>query len=290
MIRLIAMDNDGTLLRPSPTAEKPLNKAVAEALQAAQAAGIHLAIATGRVPNDASFIMQDIGIDAHILALNGSCCLDHPFGPIIEAHNFTTEEIIPICRVLDENSIFYGLFGDNELIISNGTDDDASLNRYWGTYFRREGSGITVQVDRGIAQRVRKGAQKLLIFSEEGERVLGPIRQFLQKNRPQFVYSASWHNNIEVNPSGVDKGMAVQNLAKRLGISMDEVMTIGDNTNDVPMLKIAGYGVAMGNACADAKAAANYIAPSNAEDGVAAAIRELALGEPMRLMKKVDRA
>ena len=78
-------------------------------------------------------------------------------------------------------------------------------------------------------------------------------------------------------PQGVSKGRAVKELAEKMGIGPDQVMTVGDFDNDLSMIEYAGYGIAMGNATPKVKAAAKYVTLTNDEDGVAAAIRKYVL-------------
>jgi len=89
--------------------------------------------------------------------------------------------------------------------------------------------------------------------------------------------SKSWRDNLEVMDKGVSKGSAVKLLCERLGINSDEVMAIGDNENDLSMIKFAGVGVAMGNAEDMVKEQADFITSSNDEDGVALAIEKYVL-------------
>lgn len=83
--------------------------------------------------------------------------------------------------------------------------------------------------------------------------------------------------NIEVNAAGVNKGSGLVELGKRLGIEREEIMAFGDGDNDEPMLRKAGFGVAMANAEEKVKATADYITGSNEEDGVAKAIERFVL-------------
>ena len=78
--------------------------------------------------------------------------------------------------------------------------------------------------------------------------------------------------NIELNAKTANKGWAVMELAGRLGIEKAQVMAMGDNHNDIDMLKAVGYPVAMGNAEDEVKALAAHITLSNREEGAAAAI------------------
>ena len=82
---------------------------------------------------------------------------------------------------------------------------------------------------------------------------------------------------VEGLAASVSKGTAAARLADRLGVAREEVMALGDGGNDLAMVEWAGLGVAMGNAAPAVRAAADVIAPSQAEDGAAWAIEQLAL-------------
>ena len=83
--------------------------------------------------------------------------------------------------------------------------------------------------------------------------------------------------NLEFNKAGISKATGVRFLSEYLGVSVNDVIAIGDSENDIEMLKIAGTGIAMGNAVEEAKAAADDITASNDEDGVAKAIEKYLL-------------
>jgi hydroxymethylpyrimidine pyrophosphatase-like HAD family hydrolase len=82
-------------------------------------------------------------------------------------------------------------------------------------------------------------------------------------------------NYLEIIPPGVNKAKAVAELAQTLGVELSQVAALGDGENDVEMLKEVGLGIAMGNACDDAKAAAGWLTGTNDEGGVAQAVRRL---------------
>jgi hydroxymethylpyrimidine pyrophosphatase-like HAD family hydrolase len=74
---------------------------------------------------------------------------------------------------------------------------------------------------------------------------------------------------VEISPVGISKALGVQQVARPLGIGSVEVVAFGDMPNDIPMLRWAGHGVAMGNAHSEAIAAANEVTAPNDDDGVA---------------------
>ena len=80
---------------------------------------------------------------------------------------------------------------------------------------------------------------------------------------------------VECTPEGADKALGLERLCTNLGIDRSEVVAFGDNNNDVSMLAWAGRGIAMQNATADAKAAADEITASNIDFGVAQVLERL---------------
>jgi hypothetical protein len=91
---------------------------------------------------------------------------------------------------------------------------------------------------------------------------------------------------VEGNPLGVSKGNALQRLANHLDVPQTQVMAIGDQDNDIPMLAWAGVGVAMSNGSPASKAVADWIAPSLTEDGAAVAIERFVLNNSPDLCKE----
>lgn len=92
-----------------------------------------------------------------------------------------------------------------------------------------------------------------------------------------FHVTSSFEQNMEVNATTANKGMALKALAQQLNISAQQIMAFGDNLNDMTMLRYAGHPIAMGNAVTEVKDLATYVTKSNLEDGVAYAIEKLLL-------------
>ena len=98
-------------------------------------------------------------------------------------------------------------------------------------------------------------------FSEEDEKAISP-------SMPHCV-SARWHPNFtDITVQGADKGNALKQMSKHLGIGLEECIVFGDGGNDMTILQTAGIGVAMGNAYEGVKAVANYVTTSVDEDGI----------------------
>jgi len=272
-IRLIAMDMDGTLLTSHPRVIPSEN---IEALRRAADAGIHLAIASGRLPDDAGFFALDAELPMHIIALNGSAVMEKPLGQIMERHYIDSQTALRILEMLEERQFMYSLFSDHDVVHCHSQSDVIPL---LGTHLLRQGSRTRLEREVSQAYARHDRVSKFVVTCADDAERIQSLRRRLEAQEPLVEVSSSWVDNIEINPLGVNKGSALTALAASLGIPMSQVMAIGDNDNDIPMLRAAGYGVAMGNATPAAREAANWLTLPCQEYGVAAAIRALALGE-----------
>ena len=117
-----------------------------------------------------------------------------------------------------------------------------------------------------------KDMQKITInfaTDSSGERIdLDEVLEIVERY-PEFNAVTGGINNIEISDSAATKGDAMMWLAERLGIDREQIVTFGDSENDITMIKMAGTGVAMGNALDEVKAAADAVTQTNDDDGVA---------------------
>lgn len=268
-IRLIAMDMDGTLLNPA----QQLSEGNRLALLEAQQAGIQLAICSGRMPGDSAMFALENGLEhIAILGLNGGCCQRSPVAKPYVNHTLPPETVLTCGALFAKHNVTYGLFLQNHVVIFQGTKELRRCD--WGGHWDTPGSPVMTfggELDALAAQGVNK-----MVCVEDDEALLAGIRIRLEMIKALQVTS-SWVNNLELMPQGVDKGLAVREAAQEWGIDLSQIMVIGDYDNDLSMFRCAGLAVAMGNAPAHIKAEADVTTLSNAEDGVAYAIRKWAL-------------
>lgn len=284
-IRLIATDMDGTLLLDGGKGIPPAN---AEALRAAHAAGIELALCSGRIPDDMGFYAMDVGVPMHILALNGTCTMDRPLGSIVRSDYISPDSTRKLYSMLQQHPVAYGIFSDHELVVGPITMSEDMLKIIFGENILREGTRTVIRDGgRGVEPLLQRGVNKMMIFTDGDPLPLQKLQKRMQEELPDVEVSSSWVNNLEVNARTSNKGTALTALAEQLGIPMSQVMAIGDNDNDIPMLQAAGVGVAMGNASPAALAAARYQTLTNADCGLAAAIRAIALGEDIPGVRRI---
>ena len=262
MIRLIATDLDDTLLN----ARSDINPRVMDALHAAMAAGCGVALSSGRMLEAMLPLAERIGVNAPMLLYNGALAYDHRTDETIFADQIPFETARDSAEMCESMGYYIQCYPGKRYYCDRVTE-----------YTRRYAASIHVDaipVGMPVSAWMKahpSGMQKLLLIdtpegatrAQEALRRAFPRGASFLKSKPYF---------LEIAPEGVDKGKALLRLAAHLGLSRDEVMAFGDGQNDVAMIAAAGTGVCMENGCPEARAAADLIAPSNIEDGVAVVI------------------
>ncbi|OPJ54677.1 Cof-type HAD-IIB family hydrolase [Clostridium oryzae] len=272
--KLICLDMDGTLLNSN----KEVTPKTKEAIKEAREAGAHVAICTGRPFVSAYQYAALLGIEAPIISANGAFIKDAKSKAVIYKEILGKKRCKLILDVLLKYEIIPN-FHTPEAIFTGGynkhymaydkfnktADDDKKISivicEDWDRLFNEYENNIVkcIAIDDDI-DKVRK-AKKELLELEELEVV------------------SSYINNFEIMKSGVSKGSGAKKMAEFLGLSADEVICVGDNENDLSMIKYAGLGVCMENGEETVKKQADYITSSNDEDGIAEVINKFILSK-----------
>ncbi|MBQ6959460.1 MAG: HAD family phosphatase [Clostridia bacterium] len=266
-IKLIATDIDGTLLN----AQGVITERSLRAIRAAQEKGITVAIATGRFPENAFLLLEDYGLRMPIIGVNGARIVDENLREI-SCHPMAPEAVQGTINVLMNAGSDFFVFGDHAICTATAQRKHHSeLSQ--GDRMRKLGFRYYHGKEE-VKDIVRQHAVYKFFVCDN---VPLPIVRKELASVPGIDLTQSWFNNIEIMPAGIDKGQGVRDLAASLGLSMDQVMTLGDQDNDIPILKAAGRGIAMGNASEETKAAARFVTASYAEEGFAKALETYAL-------------
>ncbi len=284
MVQIIASDMDGTLLNDKMV----ISKRNAAAVKEAQKQGVHFIVSTGRAYDEVKPLITEAGFNCPMITLNGAVVLDEN-GKEISAAPIPDSIAKKIMLTLKKNGLYFevitakGVCSDNkakrienfaELLASISPDTPYKLAVTLASA-RMELMNINyVDNYMDLVDDPKTVIGKIVVFSPEGQKVLGPIKDELSKN-DNLVITSSGPGNIEINHVNAQKGVALQAYADSLNIPMDNVMAIGDNNNDVSMLKAAGISYAMGNGSDEVKMLAKYITAPNTEDGAGIAIEEV---------------
>jgi Cof subfamily protein (haloacid dehalogenase superfamily) len=270
-IRMLAVDMDGTLLNN----QKQISTENAAALRELQGRGIHLVICTGRPPENARLLLRRYGLSCPVIGLNGALIVDGGGKEFLAEHPVPPEEAEKVRRLLEKNRMDYFVFTKTYMALREQTE--GTYTRLHIDYIYEISNGNYRAGPDEIGEALKQRIYKFAVFNREHPEALEKTRAELGEYDCLSV-SKSADTNIEIMSGGVDKGSGILDYARILNIPREEIMAMGDQENDIPMLKTAGYGFAMGNASEQVRLAAAYQTESNEENGVAKALLKHVLG------------
>lgn len=274
-VRLVAIDMDGTLL---PTFSQKVNDRNLKALRAAQAAGITVAIATGRRTNYVAPLLQGLGLHADMPLITSNGAVTRTLGgESVDRCHLQARVARGLCGLLRPYGTLVFTFdrvGKGELVLEDMEQAHQRIEMW-------------VEANRASIEEVRPLEHAL---NDGQDPIQGMVTGSVDRMR---LAEAAWKESewrglcecvrteypardlsiLDLLPPGVSKGWALARLAERLGVDRKETMAIGDNWNDVDMLEWAGQAVLMSNASQELRGMANMRgwkqAPTNDADGVA---------------------
>ena len=257
-IALVVSDVDGTLL----TRDKTLTDGARRAVRRLHEAGIGFTITSSRPIIGMGFLIEPLAITLPVGAFNGSCIVDPQLNPI-ELHLIPASAAQRSLEVLDQFGADIWLF----------TPDLWLTRRPDGEYVPHEKRAI--RADPTIVENFApylSTACKVVGSSSDAELLQRCEISMQQALGTQATAVRSQSYYLDVTPPGCDKGTFVQTIAKRLDISTDAVVTIGDMQNDLAMFRVSGMSIAMGNATDDVRKLATHVTASNEDEGFAKAV------------------
>lgn len=268
-IRLIAADMDGTLLN----SRSQLSDFTISTIHEAQSKGIIFAICSGRYLENIQILLEDAGIECPIIALNG--CMVQAGDKRVHTEFMTENTASRLYEAFERAGASYYLFGPQSVTTRRlGQRHHSEIS-----YAKRleEEWGVAFSKGKEAAKAASQTEQfKYFVYQDFESCTIEQAFEAVQ-DIPGIAFTRSGDRSFEVMPLDVDKKSGLERLARYLDIPMSEVMAIGDHDNDIPMLKEAGLGVAMGNAVEEAKRAADAVTEYNDDDGAAKAIIRFAL-------------
>ncbi|GLB60656.1 Cof-type HAD-IIB family hydrolase [Cytobacillus sp. NCCP-133] len=240
-IKLIALDMDGTLLNSNGEIPEENRKAIREAKDK----GIEVILSTGRSRLTARDHVDSLELNSYLITVNGS----EIFGP----------EGDLIARIPVDSKVMEWMWNLSQTYKTH----------FWATSCDR------VWMNE-MPENIHDYEWLKFGFDISDDKVRDMIHQELHSQGNLEITNSSL-TNIEVNALGINKAKGIQQVTDILGISMENVMAIGDSLNDIAMIEESGWGIAMGNAQDIVKETANAVTATNDENGVANAIRKWAL-------------
>lgn len=268
--RLVATDIDGTLLnehhQPSPRTRA--------ALAQLQARGVIVVLSTGRPPRSIRPLYESLGLDQPVVALNGALTF-HPGETVLLEHRPLPSAValllVNAIRSIDPD-MNIGMEYLDEWYVDH-IDDNLKMRIAAGLVPVLPVVGDLTEViaadDRGVS-KMYFGATAAKRAAIEGAFAAAGLSG-------EITVTSSGPDFVEILAAGVNKGAALTALAQRLGVPLAETVALGDEENDMQALKLAGLGIAMGNASPKVRNSARVVTETNTADGWARAIEKYVL-------------
>ena len=270
-VKLIALDLDGTLFN----SQSQISAHNIDTIKKANEAGATVVISTGRPYSGLPFEqLKGSGI-RFAITTNGSAIYEIESGKCLFEEAMDEDIILPILDFLLKKDIHMDAFIGGKgytpvqcVAAGQKLANPPALKHYiLNTRVRVDNLPLFIHENQLKVQKMT------LKFYPEGDifKDREEVRKYLESN-PAVTTVSGGYNNLEFTRADVNKGVGLQKMAQLLDIPVAKTLAVGDTENDLAIIRAAGVGVAMGNATAAVKSAADYITTSNDEDGVATAI------------------
>lgn len=264
-INLIATDIDGTLL----TSNHELTPRTEKALRAALDRGVHIVFATGKTRAATRELTDHLGLKMPGVYVQGLVIYDENDSVV---HQQLLDETI-LREVLD-----FAQPTDYELMAYSGMTIFAKRDGPYTQRMVRYHEPLPTVLD-SMHELLGATPVNKVQFFDTAARIAEVKKHIEPMIHERAVMTMPTYEILEVLPLGASKGAGLKHLLDIMHIDPANVMALGDGENDIEMLELAGFGVAMGNAMPKLKAAADYVTASNDEEGVALAIEKFVLGQ-----------
>ena len=287
MYKLVAIDLDGTMLNQYGI----ITERTKEIIKKVQEKGIEVMIASGRAITSVKRFSKEINSKKYFISGNGAITYDITNNKILYENVLKKYKALQIIKICEENSIYYNVYTENGIIAKSLNYN--TLYYYKDNLTKPDENRTHINIVENVYNYIDENDEKILkvMICDEHKSVFNSIVRKLKELSDIEVLEVSHMSRkiikqgteeialeyfyTEVSAKDVDKWNALEELIKLMNISKEEIVTIGDNANDVKMIKNAGLGIAMGESAPYVKQNADIITLTNEEDGVADALKKV---------------
>lgn len=264
--KLMLIDCDRTLLTDKGCVTERTQKAIRDSIKR----GVKVVFASGRAPSGIENIIKSIGAEGlidYLVCFNGGMILCLKDRQAVSESILTLDDVTKISESICGDPEDYYVFTSKRLVCQ-GNNEQAEIEAMKNNMSLIQDDVRQLDADEKAFKMVFAGKEEKL------DKIEKEIPEILRK---QYNVTRSEPNNLEFISLHASKGYALKKLTDILNIRIQDTICFGDSENDLSMLKIAGTGVAMGNACEKLKSVADCVTDSNNNEGLAKAIEKLVL-------------
>ena len=259
MIKMVATDIDGTIVKWGCDYSDGVKSCVKKLCDN----GVKVVLVTGRMHCATTHVAEALGLKTPIVSYQGGLIKNNN-GETLYQQNLDSDTAKKIIKWARKNDVHINLYLDDKLYVEK---DNEFVRKY------TDGKFISYEVCNFDDLNIENVNKILAIDFNDAERVTGWVCE-LRKNHPELYIVKSTPYFCEIGSSKAKKSAGVEFLANQWGIKKDEILTIGDQDNDIELLKAGGVPVAMGNASDELKKYACYITDTVENDGFAKAVEK----------------
>lgn len=272
-IRLIAFDLDGTTLR----GRTELSDRNRIAMEKADAAGVLVVPATGRLRSFLPPALAELPCLHYAITSNGAAVWDLKKNERICTNLIPTHAALQVQRVLADYELFVEYYVNGRAVVE--TDEPERARTVYGLpeskYYFLTKDYLRVEDVKAYLEQNAVEPEKINLMYIPDAIYAEVLARLQQIDGLEITFSNV--DNIEINAKGCDKGLALLALCEKLGIDPEETLAVGDNGNDLAMLRAAGIAAVVGNGIEEAKQAADAVVAPCLEDGFAEAVEGFVL-------------
>ena len=283
MYKLLALDIDGTILR----SDRGLSRETVQALARARRAGLEYTLVTGRQWAEARIVARKLDLRLPVVCQNGSHILDPVTGRELFHQTVPLDAALALTVGLEAAGVGYYWYAGQEILVPRRLYGTVMWGKRWP---RRTGVQWRAWLRwlwecrvylRFVPVDDMAAALRRCALAPTAATVWAPADRVAQMLPGHLGFDLVRNNDRSCNvvPSGTSKGQGLAFLAGHLGLDRSQIIAVGDQYNDTPMLAWAGLGVAMANAPDGVKEHSHRVIPGNDADGVAWLVDRLAAGE-----------
>ena len=259
MIKMVATDIDGTILKWSFQFSPEVKKCIKELDES----GIKVVLVTGRMHSSTTPVARELGLHTPIVSYQGGLIKDES-GKTLYQKDLRSDYAKKIIKWARKNNVHLNLYLDDKLYVEH---DNEIVKEY------TDGRFIDYSVCSFDDLNIENVNKLLAIDLKDADKVTGWVEE-LSREFPDLYIVKSTPFFCEIGSKDAKKSSGVKFLADMWGIKQDEILTIGDQNNDIELLKAGGIKVAMGNATEELKSCADYITDTVENDGFVKAVEK----------------
>ena len=270
--KLLAFDLDGTLL----SSNRKILESSKKAIKAAQEQGIKVVLITGRHHVAVRPYHYELGLDTPAICCNGAYIMDFNQPDPIYSNPLSKEQARRIIQIARERDMHILMYVDNAMTFEVLNPHMQNLCN-WANQQPEIVRPNIMQIDDAPGVMESAKAVHKFVLSHPDQNHFLEAYQHIQEIH-DFSCERSWVDRIDIANHGNTKGSTLLRLANQWGIDREDIIAVGDNDNDISMVRLAGLGVAMGNCSDDLKPVADLIIGSNEDNSIADLIEQYVTG------------